>query len=78
MLGRGFLPGEDEAGHHVAIISHFFWRAHFNADKNVIGRSIALNGHPFTIVGVTPAGFQFPVRAGSRSLDYVLAMARSG
>ncbi|HKD91498.1 MAG TPA: ABC transporter permease, partial [Terriglobales bacterium] len=53
-LGRGFLPHEDEAGHHVAVISDQFWHRRFNADKNVLGRSFALNGHEFTVVGIMP------------------------
>jgi predicted permease len=67
-LGRGFLPGEDEAGHHVAVISDEFWHQQFNADKNVLGRSFALNGYQFTVVGVMPRGFQFPVRAHGRDM----------
>lgn len=67
-LGRGFLPGEDEAGHHVAVISDTFWRSRFQGDRNVLGRNIDLNGRSFTIVGVMPPGFQFPVRAHARDL----------
>ncbi len=67
-LGRGFREGEDEPGHHVAILSDAFWRTHFNADPGVIGRSINLDGRPFTIVGVMPHGFQFPIRAEGRDM----------
>ena len=67
-LGRGFLPNEDEAGHPVAVISDQFWHRRFNADKNVLGRSFALNGHEFTVVGIMPRGFQFPVRAHGRDM----------
>ena len=67
-LGRSFLPGEDEPGHHVVILSDAFWRRHFNADRGVIGRSVTLNGRVFTVVGVMPGGFQFPVRAEARDL----------
>ena len=67
-LGRGFLPSEDEPGHLVAVLSDAFWRRHFNADRGVIGRSVNLNGRTFTVVGVMPAGFQFPVRAQARDI----------
>lgn len=67
-LGRGFLPEEDGPGHRVIILSDKFWRAHFDADSAVIGRAITLNGHPFTIVGVAPLGFQFPVRNEARDI----------
>src|SRR5262249_37454054 len=67
-LGRSFLPSEDEPGHLVAVLSDAFWRRHFNSDRGVIGRSVNLNGRAFTVVGVMPAGFQFPVRAQTRDI----------
>jgi len=67
-VGRGFLDSEDGPGHHVVILSDGFWRQHFNADRNVIGRSFALNGREFTVAGVMPHGFQFPVRANARDM----------
>src|SRR5216684_7845966 len=67
-LGRTFLPEEDLPGHHVVILSDAFWRKHFNADAGVIGRSITLAGRPFTVVGVMPRGFQFPIRAEARDM----------
>src|SRR5581483_3249818 len=57
-LGREFLPDEVRAdGARVAILSHSYWQRRFGADPAVIGRSIRLDGYPFTIVGVMPAGF---------------------
>ena len=41
----------------VAIISHQLWRSQFGADPNIVGRTIQLNGRPFSIVGVAAAGF---------------------
>ena len=60
VLGRGFLPGEDEkpAGAPVAVISYRFWQTHFGANPNIVGQTIDINQHPYTIVGVTPAVFQ--------------------
>src|SRR5262245_896543 len=59
-LGRFFLPEEDltPGAHPVAIISYKLWRRQFNADSEVIGKTIALNGQRFTVVGVAPAGFK--------------------
>lgn len=74
-IGRTFRRGEDDPGHHVVILSDAFWRAHFHADPNVLGRSIDLAGRPFTIVGVMPPGFQFPIRAERR--DMWLTFSRS-
>jgi putative ABC transport system permease protein len=60
ILGRGFLPSEDEkpGGAPVAVISYRLWQTHFGANPNVVGQSIEINQHPYTIVGVTPAVFQ--------------------
>ena len=67
-LGRDFLPDEDQPGHHVAIVSDAFWRSRLNADPGAIGRSIGLNGREFTIIGVMPPGFQFPLRQEPRDV----------
>lgn len=53
-LGRWFLP-EEEASygtHPVVVLSHTFWQQHFAGSRDVLGRSIRLNGTPFTVVGV--------------------------
>jgi predicted permease len=59
VLGRGFLPEEDAAPgeHAVCVLNNNFWRQHFQSDPNIVGKSIRINGHPFTIVGVAPRGF---------------------
>ena len=58
-LGRGFLPEEERLASPstVVVISDHLWRTQFDGDRDVIGRTIRLNGRPFTIVGVTAAGF---------------------
>lgn len=62
-LGRTFAPEEDQLGQHrVAVLSDTLWRRRFNTDASVINRTVTLNGEPFTIVGVMPPGFFFPVR----------------
>ncbi|MGB7622398.1 MAG: ABC transporter permease [Terriglobia bacterium] len=60
ILGRGFLPVEDEkpGGAPVAVISHRFWQTHFGGNPNIVGQTLEINQHPYTIVGVTPAVFQ--------------------
>jgi len=63
MLGRNILPEEDQAGRpDVMILSHGLWVRRFNADRNVIGRVLAVNGHPCTVIGVMPPDFDFPLR----------------
>jgi predicted permease len=58
-LGRGFLPEEERAPGErpVVVLSHFFWQRQFNGDPNVVGKTIRLQGQPFTIVGVTAREF---------------------
>jgi putative ABC transport system permease protein len=62
-LGRTFLDEEDRAGRdQVVIISHGLWQSRFAADPNIVGRTLTLNGRGYTVVGVMPAGFEFPFR----------------
>lgn len=60
-LGRGFLQGEEAAGTHVAVISHALWQRQFGGDPGIVGRAITLDRKPYTVVGVAPSGFAFPV-----------------
>jgi putative ABC transport system permease protein len=53
ILGRNFLPQEEE-GADVAVVTKNFWQKRLGGDPNVIGRSITLDGTPHTIVGVLP------------------------
>ncbi len=60
-LGRTFLQDEDRPGHdHVVVLNDELWKRRFAADPNIIGRKIMLNGHPYDVIGVLPAGFHFP------------------
>jgi macrolide transport system ATP-binding/permease protein len=59
MLGRGFLPGEDQgqSAHPVAVISYQLWQGRFRGDPQIVGKTQRLNGVIHTIVGVAPEGF---------------------
>ena len=60
-LGRGFTSEEDQYGrHHVAVLSHGLWERRFGRDPGVVGKIISLDAESYTVVGVMPAGFQFP------------------
>jgi putative ABC transport system permease protein len=61
ILGRAFLPREDEPGNHVVILSHGLWQRRFGADRSVIGKAVTLNGQPFQVIGVMPPRFAFPI-----------------
>jgi predicted permease len=56
-IGRKFESGEDN----VALISHRYWKRRFAGDLSVLGRSIAINGAPYTVIGVTPPEFFGPI-----------------
>jgi len=59
MLGRAFLPEEDQTpdSHPVAVISYDCWQHRFGGDPQIVGKSVEFNGRPFTIIGVAPKGF---------------------
>jgi putative ABC transport system permease protein len=60
ILGRAFLPGEDQRGHYVAMISYRLWQSHFGADPGIVGRAVTFGGRDYTIVGVLPASLVYP------------------
>ncbi len=63
ILGRDVLPEETQFGRdHEMILSYGLWTRRFNADPKIIGRSVEVNGHACTIIGVMPPGFDFPMR----------------
>jgi predicted permease len=73
--GRLLTTSDDVAlgAHPVAVIGHEFWRTRFSGSTDIVGREVRLNGHVFTIVGVTPPGFPGP-QLGSESDLYVPMM----
>ncbi len=58
-IGRGFLAGEDRTTgtHPIVVVSHDLWRGRFNSDPNLVGKSLNINDHPYTIIGVMPENF---------------------
>lgn len=58
-IGRTFVPEEDRTpnAHPVVVIGHGLWQRRFGADPNIVGQTIRLNEHGFTIIGVTPEDF---------------------
>ena len=61
-IGRGFTTEECQGKYRAPpamLLSYSFWRRRFDADPNVVGRTLTLNNHPVTIVGVMPASFDF-------------------
>jgi putative ABC transport system permease protein len=72
VVGRTFQPEEDKTGSAaVILLSYHYWQRRFGGDAGVVGRSVSLDGRPYTIVGVLPASYQI-----YRSLDIWLPMSR--
>ena len=65
VLGRSFADGEDQLGrNHVVILSAELWQRRFGADRAIIGRKLILDQEPYTVIGVMPPRFTFPVDTG--------------
>lgn len=59
-VGRNFTKDDDGAGsQHVVILGESLWHRRYNDDREIVGKSIRIDGQPYTVVGVLPRGFQF-------------------
>ncbi|MFL6207316.1 MAG: ABC transporter permease [Pyrinomonadaceae bacterium] len=68
LIGRTLTDDDDRAAAApVAVLSHRYWQRRFGGDPTIVGRQINLNGIAFTVVGVTPAGFDGTMQVGSSS-----------
>ena len=64
MLGRTYLPGEDQPGKdNVAVLSYEVWQSIFAGRTDVVGKAVQLDGTSYTVIGVMPMGFRFPLDA---------------
>lgn len=63
-LGRVFTQGEEDGHEPVAVISYALWRDRYHHDSHVMGSLIALDRRPYSIVGVMPRDFEFPLEDG--------------
>lgn len=60
VLGRTFRPEEEEAGRdQVVVLTDGFWQRRFGGDPNIVGKTILVDGRPFSIIGVLPSDFYF-------------------
>jgi putative ABC transport system permease protein len=61
ILGRTFLPEENQPGHgHVVILSHAIWKSHFAGNPNIVGQNIAFDGQSYAVIGVMGPKFRLP------------------
>jgi putative ABC transport system permease protein len=74
-LGRSIAAdnfGAERAS--VVVLSHGFWQRHLGADPGIVGQSVLLNGLKYTVIGIMPADFDFPVGAEAWApLDFTVA-----
>jgi predicted permease len=69
MLGRTFLPGDSQAGRtNVAILGAAVWQEVYHGDPQIVGRTVPVNGIPYTVIGVMPRGFAFPANSGDDTI----------
>ena len=61
-LGRTFQAGEDEPNHHVVVISDHLWKQQFGGDPGIVGRVIMIDHTGYTVVGVMPPSFRYPLQ----------------
>jgi putative ABC transport system permease protein len=81
MLGRDFLPAEDQAnGPNVVILGAALWRRRFAADRGIAGRAVTLDGAPYVVIGVMPEGFENVLAPAAQlwaPLQYDMAQGRA-
>ncbi|MEP7274199.1 MAG: ABC transporter permease, partial [Acidobacteriota bacterium] len=61
VFGRTFVADEEYPGHaRVVVLGHGLWQRRFGGDSALVGKTIALDGESFTVIGIAPSGFQYP------------------
>jgi predicted permease len=61
ILGRDFSWEDEKPGNRAVMLSYSFWQSQFGAEPGVVGKPITMNGHSYTVAGVMPNGFEFPI-----------------
>lgn len=79
-LGRTFAPGEDRAHapSYVVMLSHSFWQRRFGGSPGIIGQTLVMDGSPYTVIGVMPAGFHYegePLAGTASDIDVYCPLA---
>ena len=77
VLGRDFTAEDNKPGaEKVAILGDEIWQRDFNADPNIVGQSVRINGKAATIIGVMPPNFKFPSFGGTLDASYIMSFRR--
>jgi putative ABC transport system permease protein len=79
MLGRTFVPDEDKPSEsRVVVLSHALFQKRFGSDPAILNQSLNLDGRSFTVIGVMPPGFEFPIQNDPVELWTTIAGDASG
>ena len=79
IMGRTFVADEDKAGsNRVVVLSERLFRSRFNSDPSLLNQTITLDGINFTVIGVMPASFEFPIQNEPAELWTTIAGEASG
>ena len=71
IVGRDFVPQDDQPGTKVALLNETLWKGRFGGDPDVVGRAIMLNGESYTVVGVMPGSVRLPAFGNWRDQVWV-------
>jgi hypothetical protein len=63
-MGRVFTEQEDHQKSLVAVLSYYTWKSRFNGDPHILGTKLLLDRKPYSVIGVMPREFEFPLNAG--------------
>ena len=61
ILGRDFRWEDEKPGNRTIMLSYSLWKSNFSSEKDIAGKTIRMDGHSYTVAGVMPKGFQFPL-----------------
>jgi len=67
-LGRGTVMDDEKPETHVVVLSHQLWSSVFGSDPAIIGRAITLDDKSYSVIGVMPRGFEFPIQTPAPQL----------
>lgn len=78
LLGRGFRRDEERPGNRSVVIGNALWQEQFGAQPDALGKTIRMNDEEYSIVGVMPKGFLFPLNSPDAALWVTLAHDAEG
>lgn len=77
-LGRVLLPSDDSTkdGNPIAVLSYSYWSSHLGSDPSILNKTVAINGSPFTVVGVAARGFSSAIWGTTPDIFVPMSMKR--